>query len=81
MEKSLVGDTQMDELSHGALQVGLVGEHWELRFVIDTVPNDHIFFAGGLRSSDREEQLPVERDFQETENLFGGKISNGNYLS
>lgn len=52
----------MNELGHGALQVRLIGEHWELRFVIDTIPYDHILFAGGLRPPDREQQLTVERD-------------------
>lgn len=49
---ALVGDAQMDELCHGALKVRLVGEHGELCFVIDAIPNDNILFAGGLRSAD-----------------------------
>lgn len=55
----------MDELGHGALQVRLVGEHGELGFVIDAIPNDYILFAGRLGPSDREQQLAVERDLEE----------------
>lgn len=65
---------QMDELRHGALQVRLVGEHGELRLVVDAVPDDDVLLAGGGGPADGEEQPPVEGDLQEAKDLDGLRV-------